>query len=240
MAKTANRRVANPASLFFCCSVPFTVAAFLQFYQAGNASDFPQSDTASVQRKIFQHKLFGCRPSELGWWSCLLQLIGTLLFILCTYQALNPGPNWISEDIWVWLPNFIGSVLFLLSGYMAFAETCHAYWRCLPRNLSWWAVFWNLAGCIGFCVSGCSCVECRSSHPTAIVDVVHAAGCHQLFIGVHAFDARGCHGPTEISTVTERQPELASPVYRRFSGLASIWKMVTIADNHIRQPVLLM
>lgn len=91
-----------------------------------------------------------------------------------------------------------------------------------------------------FCVSGYSCGECRSSHPTAIVDVVHAAGCHQLFIGVHAFDARGCHGSTETSTVTECQPELASPVYRRFSGLASICKMVTIADNHIRQPVLLM
>lgn len=41
--------VANPASLFFVGSVPFTVAAFLQFYQTGNASDFLQGDTASVQ-----------------------------------------------------------------------------------------------------------------------------------------------------------------------------------------------
>jgi hypothetical protein len=157
--------IANPARLFFVGSVPFTLAALLQFYQAGNASDFPQGDTASVQRKTLQQKLFGCRLHELGWWSCLLQLLGTMLFNLSTYQALNPGPNWISEDIWVWLPNFTGSILFLLSGYMAFAETCHAYWRYLPRNLSWWAVFWNLTGCIGFMISAFLAVLLSNADP---------------------------------------------------------------------------
>ena len=145
--------VANPATVFFVGSVPFTLAALLQFYQAGSTTEFPEHDVASGQSKTVQRKLLGCRPSELGWWSCLLQLSGTLLFNLSTYQALHPGPNWVSEDIWVWLPNFAGSILFLLSGYMAFAETCHEYWRYLPGNISWWAVFWNLSGCIGFMIS---------------------------------------------------------------------------------------
>jgi hypothetical protein len=65
----------------------------------------------------------------------------------------------------LWLPNLIGSVLFLLSGYMAFAGTCHAYWRCLPQNMSWWAVFWNLAGCIGFMISAILAVLVSNADP---------------------------------------------------------------------------
>jgi hypothetical protein len=150
----------KPAHVFFVGSLPFTLAACLQFYQAGNATDFPVKDSTPVQRK-----LFGCRLRELGWWSCLLQFIGTLLFNVSTYQALNPNLDWISEDIRTWVPNLIGSILFLLSGYMAFAETCHAYWRCLPRNLSWWAVLWNLAGCIGFLVSALLAVLVSAADP---------------------------------------------------------------------------
>ncbi len=145
--------VINPVHVFFAGSLPFTLAACLQVHQASNSSDFPVGDTVGTQSKAVREKWLGCRLSELGWWSCLLQLLGTLCFNFSTYQALHPGPNWFSEDIWVWLPNFVGSVLFLLSGYMAFAETCHGYWRFLPRNLSWWAVFWNFGGCISFMVS---------------------------------------------------------------------------------------
>ena len=157
--------VANPATVFFVGSVPFTLAALLQFYQAGTTTEFPKDAVASGQRKATQRKLLGCRLSELGWWSCLLQLIGTFLFNLSTYQALHPGPNWVSEDIWVWVPNFAGSILFLLSGYMAFAETCHEYWRYLPGNLSWWAVFWNLSGCLGFMISAFLAVLVSNADP---------------------------------------------------------------------------
>lgn len=157
--------VIDPAYVFFVGSLPFTLAACLQFYQAANTCDFPLADTVGAQPKTVQQRWLGCRASELGWWSCLLQLLGTLCFNFSTYQALHPGPNWFSEDIWVWLPNFVGSVLFLLSGYMAFAETCHAYWRFLPRNLSWWAVFWNFLGCISFMLSAFLAVLVSGTDP---------------------------------------------------------------------------
>ena len=150
------------SSLVLCRS---HLLRFFSFIRPGTTTDFPGDDVTLGQRKTVQRKLLGCRLSELGWWSCLLQLIGTLLFNLSTYQALHPGPNWVSEDIWVWLPNFAGSILFLLSGYMAFAETCHEYWRYLPRNLSWWAVFWNLSGCIGFMISALLAVLVSNSDP---------------------------------------------------------------------------
>ena len=163
--RLAATAVFDPAHVFFAGSLPFTLAAYLQFFQAGNASDFPLAVAVGTPPKAVRKKWLGCRASELGWWSCLLQLQGTLCFNFSTYQALHPGPSWFSEDIWVWLPNFVGSVLFLLSGYMAFAETCHGYWRFLPGNLSWWAVFWNFGGCVSFMMSACQAVLVSGTEP---------------------------------------------------------------------------
>lgn len=157
----------DPVHVFFLGSLPFTFAAGLQFFQAGNASDFPQPATGLNKSR----KLFGCRTNELGWWSCFLQVLGTICFNFSTYQALHPGPNWFSEDVWVWFPNFVGSILFLLSGYMAFAETCHDYWRFLPKNLSWWAVFWNFLGCVSFILSSLLGVLVSETDPVVRLQV---------------------------------------------------------------------
>ena len=95
----------------------------------------------------------------------MLQLLGTLLFNVSTYNAMDSRLAWMSQDVWVWTPNMMGSILFLASGYMAFAETCHAYYRWLPGNLSWWVVALNLAGCIGFFVSAILAVMVSDADP---------------------------------------------------------------------------
>ncbi len=51
------------------------------------------------------------------------------------------------------MPNVTGSILFSLSGYLAFVETCHAWWGWQPRSISWWIVWINLLGCVGFLAS---------------------------------------------------------------------------------------
>ncbi len=50
----------------------------------------------------------------------------------------------------VWTPGMVGSALFLVSGYLAFIETCGGYWRWRPRDLDWRIVAWNLLGCVFF------------------------------------------------------------------------------------------
>ncbi|MDG2469059.1 MAG: hypothetical protein P8M80_07255 [Pirellulaceae bacterium] len=149
---------ASPELIFFVGSLPFTLAGFLQFYQAIITKPYPIVGTEFEVRRIL-----GCRVSDLGWWSCFLQFIGTLLFNVCTFNGMNANLNWLAQDNWIWVPNMLGSVLFLLSGYLAFAETCHAYWRWQPRNLSWWVVSINLLGCIGFLVSGILAVNISST-----------------------------------------------------------------------------
>ncbi|MHC2066380.1 hypothetical protein ACYFX5_02820 [Bremerella sp. T1] len=135
--------------VYFLGSIPFTVAAYLQLFQAANTDALPDEPDRSHSRR----KLVGWRPHDVGWLSCALQFVGTILFNFNTFDAMLPSLNWFQTDLLVWVPNFVGSILFLASGYLAYAEVVHQYVGWKPRNLSWWIVFINLLGCIGFMVS---------------------------------------------------------------------------------------
>jgi hypothetical protein len=137
------------STVFLLGSFPFTAAAYLQLFQAANSplvADQPQ-------RRRSHWRWFGWRPGDLGWLSCALQFPGTLLFNLNTYNALNTGLDWFDQDLAIWTPNILGSVLFMASGYLSFMETCHSPWAWQPRSLSWWVTSTNLLGCVGFLLS---------------------------------------------------------------------------------------
>lgn len=136
-------------SIFFMGSIPFTMAAYLQLFQAQNTATFPPQG----RRKSRQIVWFAWSPHEIGWLSCALQFLGTLLFNVNTFDAVLPGLKWFQQDLSIWIPDLFGSILFLASGYLAFMETCHAHWKWEPNNLSWWVTFVNLLGCVGFMIS---------------------------------------------------------------------------------------
>jgi hypothetical protein len=136
-------------AIFFAGSIPFTTAAYLQLSQAANAGE-PSARGPSPPPSV---RAFGWRPGDIGWLSCALQFAGTLLFNVNTFDALLPGMDWLQEDLAVWAPDAVGSMLFLVSGYLAFIEACHAYWDWQPRSISWWVTFINLLGCVPFMVS---------------------------------------------------------------------------------------
>lgn len=136
-------------AIYFAGSIPFTTAAYLQLFQAANAPGFSRSVGPTARRFV----PFGWRPHEAGWLSCALQFIGTLLFNLNTFDATDLGLTRWQQDWTVWVPDFVGSVLFLASGYLAFIETCHTHWAWRPRSMSWWITFANLLGCVGFMVA---------------------------------------------------------------------------------------
>ena len=54
--------------IFFTGSVPFTVAAYLQLFQAANASEFPRPTAQTAGRREF----FRWRPRDIEWLSNLL------------------------------------------------------------------------------------------------------------------------------------------------------------------------
>ncbi|MDF7801733.1 hypothetical protein P4C99_19805 [Pontiellaceae bacterium B1224] len=131
-------------AVFFAGSIPFTTAAYLQLFQAANAGR---------EKKGRSTVRFGWKPRDIGWLSCAIQFAGTLLFNVNTFDAMLPNLNWWRQDILIWIPDAVGSILFFISGYLAYAETCHAHWGWKPRSLSWWVTFVNLLGCAAFLVS---------------------------------------------------------------------------------------
>ena len=121
----------------------------MQLFQAANAGAFTPSGTRPRPRI----STFGWHPHDIGWLSTALQFVGTLLFNVNTFDALHPGFDWLQQDLAIWVPDFFGSLLFLISGYLAFVETCHAHFAWRPDNLSWWVTLSNLIGCVAFMIS---------------------------------------------------------------------------------------
>jgi hypothetical protein len=150
LAKRWSLDVQHINLIFFSGSIPFTTAAYLQLFQAANGQKSPSSGKPSSRRRL---RWFGWNPCDVGWLSCALQFPGTLLFNLETLDALLPNIDWLWQDLVIWAPNFLGSLLFLASGYLAFIETCHRYWAWELHDLSWWVTYCNFLGCIGFMVA---------------------------------------------------------------------------------------
>jgi hypothetical protein len=149
MAKSFSLDIQEVNTVFFIGSIPFTTAAFLQLFQAAQAEKtaIHQKDKKSII------PLVGWYPHSAGWLSAALQFAGTILFNFSTFDAISPSLDVYRQDLVIWLPDLFGSILFLLSGYLAFIEYVHAYWKWEFSAVSWWVVFTNLLGCIAFMVS---------------------------------------------------------------------------------------
>jgi len=150
--------------VFFLGSIPFSTAAYLQLYQAANAG---MSGSGG-------HRWLGWRPGDLGWLSCALQFAGTLLFNVNTFDAIFSPLGWWREDLLIWVPNVLGSILFLISGYGAFMEHAGTYWSWQWRSLSWWVVFANLLGCIAFMLSAMFAIALPIEPPFAMAAWAYA------------------------------------------------------------------
>ncbi len=79
-----------------------------------------------------------------------MQLIGTLLFNISTFAALNTNLTTRQANARVWAPDTFGSIAFLVASELAFAEVCHRWISFRNRTLSWKIVALNLLGSIAF------------------------------------------------------------------------------------------
>lgn len=108
---------------FFVGSVFFTSAAFLQLVQSRDPVD---------------------------WWASAIQFAGTIWFNINTYDAMQTGLSTQQQNLRIWTPDFIGSICFLLSSYLAVWAVCNGPW-CFARNDSdWWTSVVNLGGSVFF------------------------------------------------------------------------------------------
>ncbi len=133
---------------FFIGSIFFTTASFLQYYEVAST---PVSLEGTRRRG--PRSLFEVQHHRIDWWAGIIQFAGTLWFNRTTFSALVVGMGASPGHHPVWRPDALGSVCFLVSSWLAWAEECHGPFAWHPSRLPWWITFLNLVGSVAFGVS---------------------------------------------------------------------------------------
>jgi hypothetical protein len=132
---------------FFVGSLLFTSAAALQWLETINTNRDPAQAAGRRMR------LLTWEPRRIDWWSSGVQLLGTLFFNATTLRALQTGVESTGYDRLVWRPDALGSICFLVSGYLAYVEVSGHLLGRPRRTLESAIVSVNLLGCLAFGVS---------------------------------------------------------------------------------------
>ncbi len=91
-----------------------------------------------------------------AWNAAWIQSVGTVLFNVNTFRALDADLSGAAYDHLVWRPDAIGSICFLISGAILFLSSPRlGRWGLRPAEgpVGWWEPAVNLLGCILFGVS---------------------------------------------------------------------------------------
>jgi YrhK-like protein len=148
---------------FFVGSLFFTSAAYLQYAEAVNAEHGLGPRTHPVRWRPASWE-----PKRIDWLATLVQLVGTVLFNISTFAALHHSLTTKQTDARVWAPDAFGSIAFLISSELAFAEVCHRWISFRNRTLAWRIVALNLLGSLAFGASAiASLVEPASGEPVS-------------------------------------------------------------------------
>lgn len=134
------------AVTYFVGSIFFTSASYLQYVGCISAS--PTTDHGARRRRWF-----AVQPGRVDWWATMIQLAGTVFFNFTTGDALIQGLNVHQQDLVIWTPDALGSICFLVSSQLAFAEVGHRWISWNPHELGWRIAAINLLGSILFGVS---------------------------------------------------------------------------------------
>lgn len=125
------------AVTFFVGSVFFTSGAYLSYVQVVRHAG---------------HRWFGWEPSYAGFWATTIQLVGTVYFNVSTFTALLDVPDDLVDRV-IWRPDAIGSICFLVSSAIAFAEAGHRWWSWRPGKRDWHITALNVWGSVFFGLS---------------------------------------------------------------------------------------
>jgi len=89
-----------------------------------------------------------------GWWSALVLFIGTLLFGVSLVAAFAGGLTPRQSNGWIWLPDILGCICFLVSGHLALRDECDGHIGVRVHSVGWWVVAVNQVGSVLFFLAG--------------------------------------------------------------------------------------
>ncbi len=94
------------------------------------------------------------RPHQIGWLSVMVLFVGTLFFGLSLVAAFAENLTARQSNGWIWLPDMLGCVCFLVSGHLALLEVCHGRIGIRTDDMGWWIVAVNQIGSVLFFLAG--------------------------------------------------------------------------------------
>ena len=80
--------------------------------------------------------------------------VGTLLFAVSLVAAFAQGLTPRQSNGWIWLPDILGCVCFLVSGHLAMLEVGGGRIGVRAHALGWWVVAVNQLGSVLFFLAG--------------------------------------------------------------------------------------
>ncbi len=133
---------------YFVGSLFFTSAAFLQLLLSAGVVPRMSRPLAGVRWRTLVRA-----PHRPEWWAAVVQFVGTLLFNVSTFAALNAALSSTQATRRVWTPDALGSIAFLVASSLAFADVRRPWLRWRPRSLNWSVAMLNMVGSVAFGIS---------------------------------------------------------------------------------------
>ena len=135
---------------YFIGSLFFTSAAYGQLLQAIN-TNIAMLPGAKEKQQSWRWWARGLRSP--GFLSAASQFIGTILFNFNTFDVFYHFQRPAGEHLFIWVPDMIGSILFLVSSFFAWIEIYHDDYVKRFVSVTWWVVWLNIIGSILFQLS---------------------------------------------------------------------------------------
>ena len=146
------------------------------------------------------------QPERRDWLSAVVLFVGTLLFAVSLVAAFAEGLTPRQSDDWIWFPDILGCICFLVSGHLAMLEVGGGHVRVHVRELTWWVVAVNQLGSILFFLAGLAAFVRPATDATVDAGLVNWG----TFSGAVCFAAGGLlqvlDKPTSTRTVVQNTP----------------------------------
>jgi hypothetical protein len=145
-ALLAQAHVGGPrlaAAVFMVGGVFFTTGGYASVLQVANA---PRGADPDGVVRAAKWRWWSTEPGRLDWASAVALFVGTLYFGASLMAGLLGDLTTAQDHRLVWAPEFVGCVLFLLSGHLALTEMHRDRPRGRRADLGWWIVAVNQLG----------------------------------------------------------------------------------------------
>ena len=120
-----------------------------------------------------------------SWWASLVQLVGTVLFNVSTFDALLDGLSTEETNRLVWAPDLFGSIAFLVASWLGWRVVCTTWWCVRRGDTEWSMAAWNGVGSVLFMVSAVASVTLPTTGETLNLTLVNSG----TFLGAVCFIA---------------------------------------------------